>query len=152
MARNTFLLDSNILIRWVQQNDPSHSIVQAALVQLVASGADLHFTSQNIGEFWNALTRPAERNGYGFSPRDANDLAQRVETHFSLLPDNIEVHREWRRMLVDYGVSGAQVHDARLVAAMRVHGVNRIVTFNARDFRRFADIEAVLPQDLIAAG
>jgi len=60
MARNTFLLDSNILIRWVQQNDPSHSIVQAALVQLVASGADLHFTSQNISEFWNALTRPAE--------------------------------------------------------------------------------------------
>jgi predicted nucleic acid-binding protein len=49
---------------------------------------------------------------------------------------------------VDYRVSGVQVHDARLVAAMRVHGVRRILTFNTKDFARFDDIEAVHPADL----
>jgi hypothetical protein len=31
---------------------------------------------------------------------------------------------------------GVQVHDARLVAAMKVHGVTRILTINIRDFSR----------------
>lgn len=53
-------------------------------------------------------------------------------------------------MLVDYAISGVQMHDARLVAIRRVHGVKRILTFNTRDFQRFEDIKAVLPQDLIA--
>jgi predicted nucleic acid-binding protein len=75
-----------------------------------------------------------------------------VETQIGLLPDSIHVHREWRKMLVDYGISGVQVHDARLVAAMRVHGVKRILTFNARDFRRFTDVDAVLPENVIAGG
>jgi hypothetical protein len=31
---------------------------------------------------------------------------------------------------------------------MHVHRVNRILTFNTRDFARFTDIEAVHPADL----
>lgn len=33
---------------------------------------------------------------------------------------------EWRRLVVNYGVSGVQVHDARLVATMLVHDVTHI--------------------------
>jgi predicted nucleic acid-binding protein len=60
-----------------------------------------------------------------------------------LLPDIPAIHEEWRKLLVMHNVSGVQVHDARLVAAMRVYGVKRILTFNHRDFARYADIEAV---------
>jgi predicted nucleic acid-binding protein len=56
------------------------------------------------------------------------------------------IHEEWRTLLVTHGVSGVQVHDARLVAAMRVHSVKRILTFNDRDFVRYTDIEAVHPR------
>jgi predicted nucleic acid-binding protein len=31
---------------------------------------------------------------------------------------------------------------------MHVHNVKRILTFNTRDFARFADIEAIHPNDL----
>ena len=34
-------------------------------------------------------------------------------------------------------MQGAKVHDTRLVAAMNVHGVGRILTFNANDFTRY---------------
>ncbi len=37
-----------------------------------------------------------------------------------------------------YGVSGVQVHDARLVAAMISHGATHILTFNTADFARYA--------------
>jgi predicted nucleic acid-binding protein len=150
MPSDVFLVDSNVLIRWAQLHDPNHSVVSRALNRLVQSHAVLYYTSQNLGEFWNTVTRPIDRNGYGLSPKEANELAQEIEAQFRLLPDSILVHQEWRRMLVDYGISGVQVHDARLVAAMRVHGVKHILTFNARDFRRFADVSAVFPQDLLA--
>src|SRR5216110_2145053 len=64
---------------------------------------------------------------------------QHFEEKLRLLPDSLAVHEEWRKLLVTYGVSGVQVHDARLAAAMRVHGVKRILTFNDRDFARYRD-------------
>jgi len=77
-----------------------------------------------------ACTRPADRNGYGLSPLEANQRATRIERVFTLLPDNENIHPEWRRLVVACSVSGTQVHDARLVAAMRVHGVSHLLTLN----------------------
>jgi predicted nucleic acid-binding protein len=148
MAGERYLIDSNILIRWVQTGDPGYPVADAALDRLMLSEADLFYTSQNLGEFWNALTRPANRNGYGLSPVEANRCAISVESRLRLLPDSLAVHLEWRKLLVDHRVSGAQVHDARLAAAMVVHGVRRILTFNIRDFTRFTGIEAIHPADL----
>jgi predicted nucleic acid-binding protein len=42
-----------------------------------------------------------------------------------------------------HNVRGVKVHDAWFVAAMKAHGVNRILTFNASDFARYDDIECV---------
>jgi predicted nucleic acid-binding protein len=50
---------------------------------------------------------------------------------------------------IDAVLSGVQVHDARLAAAMHVHGIQRVLTFNARDFARYPDIQAVHPQALL---
>jgi predicted nucleic acid-binding protein len=148
MAAESYLLDSNILIRWVQHDDPGASVVEAALDQLMLREADPCYTSQNLGEFWNAMTRPANRNGYGFSPEETNLRASEFEGAFRLLTDGPDVHTEWRRLLVAYSICGVQVHDTRLVAAMHVHGVKHILTFNTRDFERYTDIDPVHPADL----
>jgi predicted nucleic acid-binding protein len=50
---------------------------------------------------------------------------------------------------VRHRVSGAQVHDARLAAAMLVHGIDRILTFNGADFTRFQDIVAIHPSGAV---
>lgn len=151
MAADRYLLDSNILIRWVQHEDPGAAVVEAALDELTFRNADLFYTSQNLGEFWNAMTRPANRNGYGLTPAEADKAALEFETAFDILPDSPAVHAEWRCLLVKHSVSGVQVHDARIVAAMHVHGVRRILTFNTGDFARFTDIEAVHPAGLASA-
>jgi predicted nucleic acid-binding protein len=65
-----------------------------------------------------------------------------------LLADSLAVHEEWRKLLVTHGISGVQVHDARLVAAMRIHGVQRILTFNDKDFTRYSNIQAVHPRNI----
>jgi predicted nucleic acid-binding protein len=149
MSASACLLDTNVILRWVQPNDPEYSLADFSVGHLIASGCLLHYASQNLGEFWNVLTRPISRNGYGYTPAEAHIEAQRVESKFQLLPDSIQVHQEWRRMLVEYEISGVQVHDARLLASMRVHGVRDILTFNTRDFARFTDIRAVAPGDVM---
>lgn len=142
------LFDSNILLRWQEPDDPDQIMVATAVDGLLISGAVPCYTSQNLGELWNVLTRPVDRNGYGLTPAQADRRARAIESRINLLPDTPELHARWRHLLVAYQISGVQVHDARLVAAMHIHGVRRILTFNTKDFTRFTDIEAIHPIDL----
>ena len=53
-----------------------------------------------------------------------------------------------RRIVVQYNLSGVQVHDARLAAAMYVHSVGNILTLNIADFSRFAGLSAIHPSSI----
>lgn len=44
-----------------------------------------------------------------------------------------------------HGVSGKKSHDARLVAAMRVHKLTHVLTFNVDDFQRFPGVVPIRP-------
>jgi predicted nucleic acid-binding protein len=142
------LTDTNILLRFVKPDDRDHPLVRGAVMRLWTSGATLCYTSQNLGEFWNTCTRPVESNGYGMTIAEADRRAGLIEARFTLLHDGELVHREWRSLLVAHAVRGVQVHDAHLVAAMRVHGVRHILTFNVRDFKRYSEIVAVHPEEI----
>ena len=142
------LLDSNVLLRWNIRTAPQSQLVIRAVDHLLASGDLPCYTSQNLGEFWNVLTRPLDRNGFGLTPPEADRRTRMIEDQIPMLPDDPAVHQVWRGLLVAHSISGVQVHDARIAAAMHVHGVKRILTFNTRDFARFSDIEAAHPTEL----
>ena len=133
-----YLVDTNVLLRFSRHDDPSYQIAQDAVRKLEAGGHQLQTTSQNFAEFWNVSTRPSNQNGFGRTLLETNQLLQELELLFSLLPDSQAVYRVWRRLIVEYHVSSVQVHDARLVAAMVVHDVTHILTFNTQDFTRYA--------------
>ena len=140
-----WLLDTNILLRMSKSDDPTHAVIRAALRALVASGARLCFTSQTLGEFWNASTRPMAQNGFGLSTVETDRIARVIERDFDFLADSREVHDRWRELLLVLDVKGVQVHDARLAASMYVHGVSRLLTANVRDFQRFVGLSAIHP-------
>jgi predicted nucleic acid-binding protein len=52
-------------------------------------------------------------------------------------------------MVVQHGIQGVQVHDARLVAWMQAYGITHIVTLNTADFARYPGITALSPQDVL---
>jgi predicted nucleic acid-binding protein len=81
----------------------------------------------------------------GLTVAEADREVRAIEDGMNLPPDNEAVYREWRRIVVQYGVSGVQVHDARLAAAMYVHGVLHILTLNTADFGRFEGLLPVHP-------
>jgi predicted nucleic acid-binding protein len=141
-----YLADSNILLRLTKPDDLDYKLVRAALDSLWAVDVDLCYTSQNLAEFWNVCTRPADRNGFGLSIEETDRRSRLIEGELRFLPDNEQVHHEWRRLIVSHRVSGVQVHDARIVAAMQVHGVSHLLTFDQQDFVRYPEITVVHPR------
>jgi predicted nucleic acid-binding protein len=138
------LVDTNILLRRLQPDHVHHAVAMDSVARLLASGEPVHFTWQNIAEFWNVMTRPIAVNGLGLSPEFTLDEVAKIERVLTMLPDVPAAYEEWKRLVAAYAVSGAKVHDARLVALMNVHGVRRILTFNTGDFARFG-VEAIIP-------
>lgn len=142
------LLDSNILLRISKSDDPHHPVIVQALMALVGQGVRLCYTSQTLAEFWNASTRPLDKNGFGLTVAETDRLARVIERDFELPPDSRETHERWRALLVQHNVQGVQVHDARIAASMYVHGIGQLLTINVRDFRRFDDLRVMHPADV----
>lgn len=146
---DAYLLDTNIHVRLANRHDPHYALARRAVSTPRARGERLCYTSQVLGEFWNVCTRPTTaRGGLGLTVERTDRRVRLMERHLELLPDTLQLHEEWRRLLVVHAVTGLQVHDTRLVAAMHIHGIPRILTFNVADFRRFPGITAVHPQDV----
>jgi predicted nucleic acid-binding protein len=138
------LLDSNILLRISKNDDPQQPIIGG-------QGVRLCYTSQTLAEFWNASTRPANKNGFGLTVAETDRLARVIERDFELLPDSRETHERWRALLVQHSIHGVQVHDARLAASMYVHAVNQLLTINVRDFQRFVGLRVTHPSQVAKA-
>jgi len=123
-------------------------IAQKGLLALRERGEVLSIFPQNLIEFWSVATRPVINNGLGFSIAKTEDEIISLKALFALQPDTSEIFSEWEKIVLQYQVSGKQAHDARLVAAMRVHNLTHLLTFNITDFKRFTTITAVSPQSL----
>ena len=139
------LVDTNILLRSLDRKHPHCRLVRKALIVLRRGNFVLCLVPQNLIEFWGVATRPAANNGFGMDHAWTASQPVRMKRFFTLLQDTPDIFPEWERLVLQYRVSGKNVHDARLVAAMSVHGVSRILTFNGSDFARYPGISIVDP-------
>src|SRR5579862_6223647 len=57
------LADTNVLLRYVQQNHEMHQAAFGALDLLIRRGETVAIVPQSIAEFWNVCTRPSNQNG-----------------------------------------------------------------------------------------
>jgi predicted nucleic acid-binding protein len=150
-----YLLDTGILLRFIDAQDVQHSLVVDALARLGDQGDPLLIATQNVAEFCNVLTRPVAANGKGLLPSDAIQFLQRdFEPICEILPENDRVYDELKRLIGKHSVVGKQVHDARLVAIMLAWQIENLLTLNDRHFRRFEPegITVVTPGDITPAG
>ncbi|MCI0540879.1 MAG: hypothetical protein L0Z50_37235, partial [Verrucomicrobiales bacterium] len=100
---------------------------------------------------WVVATRPLANNGLALSLENTKRKVEKAESFFRLALDTPAIYREWLRLVETYGVSGVNAHDARIVAAMKVHAISHLLTFNVEDFRRYqkAEIVVVTPAEIL---
>jgi predicted nucleic acid-binding protein len=139
------LLDTNILVRLMNPLAAQAVMAERALNTLRAGDEELQITAQNLVEFWAVATRPVAENGLGLPVEQAIKEVTALKALFVLLPE-LPLQGEWERLVTQYSVSGKGCHDARLVAAMMVHGTDTILTFNVQDFSRYDGITVLDPR------
>lgn len=145
------LIDTSTLLRTLQPRHAQHETAARALEILPTHGRELHIVPQNLVELWVVATRPTDQNGLGMTPAAAATEITRLKGMFPLLPETPALYQAWEDLVIEHEVSGKPAHDARLVAAMRVHGLTAIVTFDKTGFSRYPDIEVLHPSDIVAS-
>ncbi len=134
------LVDTNVLIRLANASDSSYPVALAAVGALKALGDDLRIVPQSLYEFWVVGTRPTANNGLGMTTAACGTEIDKLEAAFPLLHDLPSLVAEWKALVVAHDCKGKIAHDARIVAAMRTHGITRILTFNGADFQRYSGL------------
>lgn len=132
------LVDTGVLGRLANRSDVAHGTARATVSELHRRGEVLHITPQNLVEFRNFSTRPPASNGLGLDSKAAAKVSAEFEAAFPLLEETPAVFPAWRSLVDDLGVTGKQVHDARLVAVCRVHRITHLLTFDVAHFVRLA--------------
>jgi predicted nucleic acid-binding protein len=126
------LVDSNVLIARADLQHSGHQAAIASVDRLLMSGEELLVRPQNIAEFWRVATTPRGRHpgGLGLTAAEARLRRENIRRDFTL-------YDAWEHLVDQYQVIGLAVFDARLVAAVQIHRLDRILTFNITDFARY---------------
>ena len=144
------LVDTNVLLRSAQPTHPLCSQATNSVARLIRDNHSLFVCPQNIAEFCNVATRPADRNGLGLTHDEILREVSEIERLLVLLPDVAAIYPAWKGLVQVHRVQGVKVYDARLVAVMSVYGVESVLTFNAEDFKRYGSITALHPSAMLA--
>ena len=139
-----YLVDTSILVRLANRDDPSYAIADRAIVELHRRGELLHLTPKNLIEFRNVATRPLAVNGLGLAAVNVETMSAGFESLFPVPPETPEVYPAWKSLVSMAGVLGKQVHDARLVAVCHVYALRHLLTFNTAHFLPLAGLQPYL--------
>jgi predicted nucleic acid-binding protein len=140
------LVDTNLLVRRASPADADRPHAIAAIEALEDAGESLCIVPQNIYEFWAAATRPRANNGLGLTAAECQLEVGKLRRSFVFLPDHSDLFGQWELLVVSAACHGRISFDARLVAAMRNHGIAQILSFNRADFSRFPGIAVIDPR------
>ena len=114
------------------------------MARLEGEGGTLWISFQILREYLAAVTRP-QATSLALPMGTAIADVRRFQQVFYVAEDSPAVLDRLLALLGAHFGAGRQVHDANIVATMLGHGIYRLLTFNAADFRRFAGIIELEP-------
>jgi len=139
----TLLLDTNILIRFVSQDDPLRQTTIEVLARLASRQSQVFICAQNLVEFRQVATRSTEANGLGLDTARTSQLMTAFESAFGLLPETPAIYPAWRALVETVHASGRANFDARIVAIAQVAGIDAVLTYEAASFSRYGNATGI---------
>jgi predicted nucleic acid-binding protein len=138
-------LDTNVLVHATSADSPWQAAAEGGLEAWRQRGTALYVSVQVLREYLAVTTRPApgQTTLPDYTAIRENPDSFRKVCH--VLEETTSVADELENLVARFAVKGRQVHDANLVAIMRVHGLQDLFTHNVSDFTRFAALVTVHP-------
>jgi len=146
MADSVFV-DTNVLLRAFFSTFPEHERVRAMVDQLLGEDCDLWISRQVIREFLVQVTHPHTFT----TPLTIEQVirqVEQIETLFRVADDTHDITACLLVLLQIFPTRGKQIHDANIVATMRIYGIERLLTLNPTDFRRYEGYIFLLTPDV----
>ena len=141
------LVDTSVLVRSADSNDPDYLLAIQSQLTLRNQGEDLVLARQVLYEYWAVATRPTSSNGLGFSTVDARQDIEDFKQRYTIPADPEALLDTWLTLVAGGQVAGKPSHDARLVALMVSLKIPTVLTFNTNHFARFPQVIALHPND-----
>ena len=131
-------VDPNVLVAARFVNAPGHLAACRGLDHAGNSEEPLHISRQIVREYLVVVTRP-QTWWESLGMDDALKDATRLVSSFTILEDGPNVMAALTALCREVPVAGKQIHDANIAATMLAHGERRLLTLNAKDFRRYGE-------------
>jgi toxin-antitoxin system PIN domain toxin len=130
-------VDTNLLVYAHREDSPWHARALARVVDLAEGRAPWAIPWPCLHEFLAIVTHPRIYAPPTPLPGALDQVAAWLESpSVTTLAESAAYWPELRRALQEGQVAGPQVHDARVAALCRLHGVRELWTAD-RDFSRF---------------
>ncbi|WP_017299554.1 type II toxin-antitoxin system VapC family toxin [Nodosilinea nodulosa] len=144
----SYLLDTNIVLRFSNPSDEQHELATAAVESLLMQGNECYLTAQVLIELWVVATRPVDVNGLGWSIEQTREVIDQLIDRFPLVEEGPQVFSTWLSFVSENKIKGKRTHDARIAAVMSVSDISHVLTLNPTDFSGFPGVSVVGPQDI----
>jgi len=141
-------VDANILVYAADTGAPQHAASNGLLQAARNPSTVLYLTSQILCEFYSIVTNP-RRIAAPYSRTEALEAISDLIALPSIrvLPITAEAVTGWMALLQRHPVTGGDVFDLQIVATMLANGIQRIYTFNTRDFDVFPELTVTTPPE-----
>ena len=138
-------VDTNILVYAHREDSPFHEAASACVAELAQGSATWAVPWPCLHEFLAIVTHARIYAPPTPLARALDQVGAWLESPtLALLTESTTHWTTLRTLLVDGRLGGAQVHDARVAALCRQHGVRELWSAD-RDFSRFAGLKVVNP-------
>jgi toxin-antitoxin system PIN domain toxin len=138
-------VDTNILVYAHREDSSFHDVASKRIAELAEGSAPWSIPWPCVHEFLAIVTHPR----IYAPPTPLSRALDQVDAWLEsptlvLLAESTDHWPTLRALLAGGRIAGAQVHDARIVALCRQHGVRELWSAD-RDFNRFAGLAVVNP-------
>jgi uncharacterized protein len=138
-------VDTNILIYAHREDSPFHAAAARQVFGLAEGRTPWAIPWPCLHEFLAIVTHPRIYDPPTPLPAALDQVAAWLEAPtLVLLAESDQYWTELRALVTAGRITGARVHDARIAALCRQHGVDELWSAD-RDFSRFSDLKVVNP-------
>ena len=138
-------VDTNILVYAHREDSPFHDAASKRISELAEGGATWAIPWPCIHEFLAVVTHPRIYAPPTPLERALEQMDAWLESPtLVLLAESVDHWGTLRALILGGHVVGPRVHDARVAALCRNHGVRQLWSAD-RDFNRFAGLEVINP-------
>lgn len=125
MAGDPVFVDTNVIVYLYQAASAFRARARRVIGRLERDGATPWMSRQVLREYLAVVARPIAGRAAPMTGAEAAAAVEGFLTAYAVAEDGPEITTQLLKLLRSTPVGGKQVHDANIVATMRVHGITR---------------------------